>query len=268
MDEKITLIIPVYNEIVGIEKSLKNIKKFSDGKSNWKIIIVDDGSDDGTEKLLDKIIDDKISVLVHENNLGYGAALKTGIKNSSTEYIAIIDADGTYPFESFNEFEKIIDKYAMVIAHRQNIDGSIPLIKRIPKYFIRKFASYLTGIKILDFNSGMRIFRRNYAMKLMNYFPNGFSFTTTITVAFATNNLSVKYLPINYLKREGTSKIRPIRDTINFFLLIFRLGIYFNPFKIYGPFIIFFFILGISLMLSRVIYGEGFLVSIIICFSK
>ena len=67
MDEKITLIIPVYNEIVGIEKSLKNIKKFSDGKSNWKIIIVDDGSDDGTEKLLDKIIDDKISVLVHEN---------------------------------------------------------------------------------------------------------------------------------------------------------------------------------------------------------
>ena len=68
------------------------------------------------------------------------------------------------------------------------------------------------------------------------------------------------------MKRDGASKIKPIRDTINFFILIFRLGIYFNPFKIYGPFIIFFLLLGIALMISRIFYGEGFLVSIIICF--
>lgn len=266
MDEKITLVIPIYNEIAGIEKSIEIIKNFSNNRLNWKIIIVDDGSNDGTEIILSQFLSDKIKVIVHDKNQGYGAALKTGIKSSDSEYIAIIDADGTYPFDSFDEFEKFIDQNAMVVAHRQNVDGSIPLIKRIPKYFIRKFASYLTGIKIHDFNSGMRIFRRNYAMKLMNYFPNGFSFTTTITVAFASNNLSVKYLPINYMKRDGASKIKPIRDTINFFILIFRLGIYFNPFKIYGPFIIFFLLLGIALMISRIFYGEGFLVSIIICF--
>ena len=266
MEKKITLIIPIFNEIKGIKKSILNINKFSENFFDWNIIVVDDGSNDGTSEILNEKLKNKIKIISHEVNKGYGAALKSGIKATLSDYIAIIDADGTYPFEDFKKFEEEMEKYSMVIGYRKNIDGSIPLIKRIPKFFIRKFASYITGINILDFNSGMRIFKRKYAMKLMNYFPNGFSFTTTITVSFASNDLEVKYLPIEYLKRDGKSKIKPIRDTIKFLLLIFRLGIYFSPFKIYGPLIIISTLVGIGFMSFRIYNGEGFLALTLISF--
>ncbi len=261
-----TLIIPVYNEIDAINQMLERISYFSGVHEDWYILIVDDGSDDGTETELRGYENPRVKIIRHKVNRGYGAALKTGVKLSKTKFIGIIDADGTYPFESFKELERYDEEYPMVVGARTTKDAAIPLIKKIPKFFIRKFAGYVTGKKIPDFNSGMRIFHRDLAIKLINYLPDGFSFTTTITVASAANNIPIKYVPIRYKERIGKSKIKPIKDTLNFLILIAKLGIYYQPFKIYGPFVYISGGIGLILMVHRVVYGEGFLVSTVVSF--
>ena len=98
-----------------------------------------------------------------------------------------------------------------------------------------KLANYLAGIKIPDINSGLRIMKKNLIEKYLYILPDGFSFTTTITLAALTNGYRVKYVSINYLKRTGKSKFRPIKDTLNFFQLMIRTVLYFNPLKIFIP---------------------------------
>jgi glycosyltransferase involved in cell wall biosynthesis len=264
--ESKTLIVPIYNEIGAIDQMLERIKQFSIEHSDWDVLVVNDGSDDGTQDRLQEFNSSKIKVIHHDVNRGYGAALKTGIKSIDSDLVGIIDADGTYPFEAFHELEEYCSKYTMVVGARTKKGAVIPMIKRFPKFFIRNFASYVTGEKIPDFNSGMRIFRRDLALKLINYLPDGFSFTTTITVASSANNIPIKYVPIDYMERIGKSKIRPIKDTLNFLLLISKLGIYYQPFKIYGPLVLASGLLGVGFTVYRSIYGEGFLVVTIVSF--
>ena len=111
----------------------------------------------------------------------------------------------------------------------------MPLIRKPAKWFLKHLAKYLAGQKIPDLNSGLRVMRKEVIEKFMNILPDGFSFTTTITLAMLTNNHSVKYVDINYKYRRGNSKIRPIYDTINFVQLILRTILYFNPLKIFVP---------------------------------
>jgi glycosyltransferase involved in cell wall biosynthesis len=262
-----TLVVPIYNEIGAIDDMLDRVSNFIIDFDDWDVVIVDDGSTDGTnEKILDRDFSNRIRILHHEENKGYGAALKTGILSTESSLIGIIDADGTYPFDEFKNLLEYCDKYHMVVGARVKKGVAIPFIKKLPKFFIRKFANYITDTDVVDFNSGMRIFKRDLSLKLMNYLPDGFSFTTTITVASSSNKIPVKYVPISYMDRVGKSKIKPIRDTINFFLLIFKLGIYYKPFKVYGPLVITSGGLGVFLMIYRMFYGEGFLVVTIVSF--
>ena len=262
------LIVPIYNEIGAIDDMLDRVSGFVAKHKNWSVIIVDDGSTDGTSERISirGLNTQRITVICHEKNKGYGAALKTGIRSTKSELIGIIDAAGTYPFDEFENLEKHMNNYAMVVGARIKEDSAIPLIKKIPKFFIRKFASYITDTNVLDFNSGMRIFERRLAIKLLDYLPDGFSFTTTITVSSSANNIPIKYIPISYMERIGKSKIRPIKDTINFFTLIFKLGVYYKPFKIYGPLILLSGLTGLVLLGYRSLHGEGFLVLTIISF--
>lgn len=263
-----SLIVPIYNEIDAIDEMLERILSFVSKHRNWNVIIVNDGSSDGTKSKIQKkdFKTARIKIIHHKQNKGYGAALKTGIKFSKAKFIAIIDADGTYPFDEFDVLEKHMRDYMMVVGARIKEDSAIPFIKKVPKYFIRKFASYITDTNVLDFNSGMRIFERRLAIKLLDYLPDGFSFTTTITVSSSANNIPIKYIPISYMDRIGKSKIRPIKDTINFFSLIFKLGVYYRPFKIYGPFIFLSGLVGCGFLVYRSFHGEGFLVITIIFF--
>jgi len=111
----------------------------------------------------------------------------------------------------------------------------LPLITRPAKWFITWLANFLVGERIRDINSGFRIFRKDLALKFFPIICDGFSFTTTITLAMMTNNYRIAYLPIEYMKREGKSKIKPIRDTLNFIQLIIRTVLYFNPLKVFLP---------------------------------
>jgi glycosyltransferase involved in cell wall biosynthesis len=180
-------------------------------------------------------------LLRHRTNRGYGAALKTGIKNAKYDWIGITDADGTYPNHLFGELIGKVDSADMVIGARKwaHIRGA----RKIPKIILTRFAAFLIGQKIPDLNSGMRIFRKDLAFQFWNLLPSGFSFTSTITIGALSNDYEVEFVEIDYFKRIGQSSIHPIKDTVRFFLLVTRLALYFNPKKVFIPFSFFMFIL-------------------------
>ncbi len=229
---EVSIIIPAYNEEKAISKVSSSLKKLPE---DYEIIVVDDGSTDKTFEICKTM---NCRVIKHLHNKGYGAALKTGVKHSSSDLIAIIDADGTYPNENIPEFIKIIREgnSDMVVGARSGDHVKIPAIRKPAKWLINVLANYLSGVKIPDLNSGFRIIKKELIEKYYQILPDGFSFTTTITLAMLSNGHEIKYIPINYFKREGKSKIRPIKDTLNFIQLVIRTVLYFDPLKVFVPF--------------------------------
>ena len=123
----------------------------------------------------------------------------------------------------------------MAVGARTKPNAAIPTLRRFPKWLLGKWANYLADRKIPDLNSGLRVFHRPIAARYEGLFPNGFSFTTTITLALECHGYIVKYHAIAYAPRVGESKIRPLRDTVNFFSLVLRVVMYFKPLKIFIP---------------------------------
>jgi len=230
----ISVVIPIYNEQNAIVDVITKIQTTLDNaKIEYEIIAVNDGSTDNTRNILDNF-KDKITVIHHPYNKGYGAALKTGIKKSKFDYICIIDADNTYPVEEIPKMHSYLNEYDMVVGARIGTSVDIPFAKRFAKIFINKLANYLVGTKIPDLNSGLRIFKKQAAINNLNILPSGFSFTTTITCAMMSGDYFVKFHRINYFKRTGESKIRPFH-AIEFFLLVTRLIVFLKPLKIFIP---------------------------------
>ena len=123
----------------------------------------------------------------------------------------------------------------MVVGARTKNDVAISLVRRPAKWLLGRIAELVVGRTIPDLNSGLRVFRRETAFRFASLLPDGFSFTTTITLAMLSNAYEVEYKPISYHQRVGHSKIRPIRDTLNFVTLILRIALYFAPLKIFLP---------------------------------
>jgi glycosyltransferase involved in cell wall biosynthesis len=234
-----TIIVPCYNERHAIRETIDSLREIIGNSMPYQLIIVDDGSTDGSGELLEEIAanDPGLVVLRHAKNRGYGGALKTGVRHASTEYIVITDADGTYPNERIPELVGLaIDGgLDMVVGARTAADAKYSKLRSIPKFFLRRYASWIAHTDIPDINSGLRVFRRDLANKYVPILPDGFSFTTTITLAMLTTYRSVLFIPIGYSPRIGKSKIRPIRDTLNFVVLIARTGMYFAPLRVILP---------------------------------
>jgi len=246
----VSIIIPVFNEREAILDVIGAVRKSAEGLSH-EIIAVNDGSTDGTDAVLARAPEGVI-VLSHRKNRGYGAALKTGIRAARFPVVLIIDADGSYPAGEIPRFMEQLHDNDMVVGARD-----LKLNLRSPaRWFIRKLASVLSGVKIPDLNSGMRLMKKEAVEKFMHLLPDKFSFTSTITVALLSNGYDVAYIPIRYEKRVGRSKIDPIPDTINFVQLVIRMVLYFNPLKIFLPVSALLILTGASILFVRFITGE------------
>lgn len=246
ISKELSIIVPVYNEKICVLNVVDRINQSMENKNiDYEIIIVNDGSTDGTAEVLNSITRQKIRVIHHPYNRGYGSALKTGILKCYSEIVCIIDADDTYPEKMIPVLYKDMDKYDMVIGSRTGASVSIPNFRKFAKWFIGKLANYLAGTSIPDLNSGLRIFKKNLALAYFNILPSGFSFTTTITLAAFSGDYFIKYIPIDYYERSGKSKIRPFKHTMEFTLLVFRMIMYFKPLKIFIPVSLLFFITGL-----------------------
>jgi len=259
----ISIIIPACNEESVIGRVLDEIRRVMDGtKIDYEIIVVDDGSTDKTSCI---VKDKKVTLIRHQYNRGYGASLKTGIKSAKGELILITDADGTYPGKDIPKLLKYAEEYDMVVGARIGEDVNISWHRKPGKFILSKLADYLSGVRIPDLNSGFRVFKKNVALEFFHLFPAGFSFTTTITLACLSDDYTVKYVPINYYKREGKSKISPFKDGFDLILLIIRTIVYFNPLKVFIPASILLFLIAVFVAIySIAIMGKFMDITVLI----
>jgi len=251
-------VVPAFDEEDGIEGVVSRLSGLALSVP-VEILVVDDGSTDGTVATLERIAPryPKLRVIRHDRNRGYGAALKTGFASARHEVVVITDADGTYPENQIAELLARIDAGAeMAVGARTGPEVEVPLLRRPAKAILRLLASYLAGVRIPDLNSGLRAIRRELVKTYRPILSDGFSFTTTITLSALTNGHRVDWVSIDYKKRQGTSKIRPIRDTLGFTSLIVRTVLYFNPLKVFFPAA---FVIGLALAGS--IYIDVFVTS-------
>lgn len=241
----LSIVIPAYDEQRGIASTLTQLSAVMEERDmQYEIIVVDDGSTDATAEIVRQ--HEGVRLLQHHSNRGYGAAIKTGIRQAHHEWIAIIDADGTYPPGALPALLAETHEHDMVIGAR--VAQDLPLLRRPAKWLLTKLAEYLAETKIPDLNSGLRLFKKEPTLRYFNILPSRFSFTITITIAFLSDHYLVKFVPIDYHKRKGKSKIRPLQDSLSFAQLILRTVMYFKPLKILLP-------VSFSLLLLALIIG-------------
>jgi len=255
----ISVVVPVFNEAAGIEAVLDGLKvALDDSGFEYEVIVVDDASDDGSAELV-RARGSQVRMKQHRKNRGYGAALKTGIRLATYDLIGITDGDGTYPLGGIVDLAEryASGDYDMVVGARIGRRASVPMVRRPAKWAINRLASFVASEPIPDANSGLRVFRKSAAIRFFNLLPDRFSFTTTITLAMIRHGYLVEFTPIEYYKRVGRSKIRPISDTLGFLRLIGRIALYFAPLKVFIPLSGLLFLLAVSwAVISNLVFGQ------------
>lgn len=227
-----SIVIPAFNEESGLASVIAEVRERLHAKGvDAEIIVVDDGSTDGTARAANEA---GARVIQHRSNRGYGAALKTGIAAATHHVVAIIDADGTYPAAHLPAMIDDLEHADMVVGARTGTNVSIPLVRRPAKWALNRLANYVSGARIPDLNSGLRVFRRDVVMQYFPILPDQFSWTTTITLAMHCDKYAVSYVPINYRERHGASKIVPW-DAGTFAILILRTAMLFRPLRVFLP---------------------------------
>ena len=200
----ISVIMPAYNEKENIAATIKDILDVSmcmDEKI--EVIVINDGSTDGTAEEISPL---NVKVVDHAENIGYGGSLKDGIRASSGQYVMIVDADGTYDIKKIPKMAKEIRNADLVIAKRMFGAGNKGDFKSLARKFFAYWTSYYTKKKIEDLNSGFRIFRRSDIADDLERYPDGFSFTSTMTVLFLSNKRNIRYIEAEYKHRKKGSK--------------------------------------------------------------
>jgi len=239
----VTILIPAYNEEEAIGKVIDDVHQaMAQTQYRFEILVVDDASTDLT---VSKAEEKKVRVIQRPVRQGSGACRKTGIVNAYGNIIAMLDADGTYTAADIPRLLSHIPEYDQVNGARTSEKGSLKWLRMPAKWLIRKFASYLTGTRIPDLNTGLKAFKRDVMMKYLWVLPNGFSCVTSITLAFLINGYRVKYIPTEYHQRIGKSKFHPIKDAANYIQTIIRMVMYFDPLKVFLPLGGLLFLLGI-----------------------
>jgi len=230
----VSVVLPIYNERGHLRAEIDRIvAALEQSEYSFEIVVVDDGSDDGSQHDLPLI--EGIRLIRHATNRGSGAARRTGTTAARGRIVVWTDVDMTYPNDEIPELVKSLDGYDHIVGARRTEEGTHRFFRVPAKWFIRKFASYLTETDIKDLNSGLRAFRRDVAMQYVHHLPKGFSCVTTLTMSFLSNGYSVHYVPIDYFPRAGTSKFHWWRDTKRYLLQVVRMALSYNPLKVFLP---------------------------------
>lgn len=244
---ELSIVLPVYQEINVIDSSIKRlIHTLRKSDISYEIIVVDDGSTDGTLEVLQELSSkfaDKLRVISHPYNKGNGAAIKTGINNACGATIACMDADGQHDPEDLFRMLHYRPKYDMVVGARTK-DYKGLWYRNLGNKLYSALASWLARFKIEDLTSGYRLFNASVVKQYTHLFPPRFSYPTTSTLAFIKGGYNVKYVPIKVSQRtDNSSKIKIIRDGLRFLVIIFKIIVIFEPLRVFIPTALIFFLL-------------------------
>lgn len=248
----ISIVIPAKNEAQGLAGLLPELKSlFPDAE----IIVVDDGSTDGTPEICRE---NGVVTVTHPYSRGNGASIKSGARRASRDIIVFMDGDGQHKASDVARLlEKQEEGFDMVVGARDN--GSQASMGRfVANSFYNRMSSWISGHPIPDLTSGFRAVRKARFMEFLYLLPNGFSYPTTITMAFFRAGYGIAYLPIEANRRLGKSHINLIRDGIRFLIIIFKIGTLYSPLKIFLPISFTFFMTGLLYYLYTFVTAHSF----------
>jgi glycosyltransferase involved in cell wall biosynthesis len=260
-DAGLTVIIPAYNEAVSLKEILSDTIAYCKAR-NWKLIIVNDGSQDCTKEILSRFqSEDILKVIHHKVNRGYGGAIKSGISNVDTQYCVTIDADGQHNLSDVETLFKnmIISDADLIVGNRKG-NKSLQFYREFGKSLIRRVAKLLMPLKIYDINSGLKMYNTELAKKYIRICPNSMAFSDVMTLTFIYQRNLVLEIPIQIKERiagESTIKMRTAFETVMEILNIVTL---FNPLRIFLP--VFFFFLLLSVAWEIPIFLKGYGISV------
>jgi glycosyltransferase involved in cell wall biosynthesis len=236
----LSVVMPAKNEAGAIAEVIASVRE---RLPEAEILIVNDGSTDNTAALAELA---GAQVVNHPYSIGNGAAIKSGARRARGDVIVFMDADGQHdPADIPRLIERVEAGFEMAVGARS--DGAHASVGRgLANRLYNRLASYMTGHKVLDLTSGFRAVRAKRFREFLHLLPNGFSYPTTITMAFFRAGYSVSYVPIVASQRVGESHIRPIKDGLRFLLIIFKIGTLYSPLKLFVPVAVVHGLLGVS----------------------
>ena len=230
----VSIVLPVYNEAGHLAEEIGRIRRTMDESGlAYEIIAVDDGSTDDSAAELAAI--PGIRLIRFAANRGSGSARRYGTMAARGDIVVWTDADMSYPNDTIPDLVAALEGHDQVVGARRTEEGTLRFLRTPAKWLIRRLASYLTGVRIPDLNSGFRAFRREVGAQFLHLLPKGFSCVTTITMTFLTNGYSVRYVPIDYAVRRGRSKFHWWKDTRRFILQVVRMTLSYQPLRVFGP---------------------------------
>lgn len=233
---KVSIVIPAKNEAEGLRGLLPELLSIV---PQAEIIVVNDGSEDETSSICQEY---KVKEICHFQSKGNGAAIKAGVRTASGEVVVCMDADGQHRAKDVPVLlGQLFSGYDMVVGARKKT-GQASTGRLLANGFYNKFSGWMVGHRVDDLTSGFRAFYRDKFLNFIHLLPNGFSYPTTITMAFFRAGYSVSYVPIDVEKRVGKSHINVFRDGVRFLLIIFKIGTLYSPIKIFFPVSLFFFV--------------------------
>ena len=236
---KVSVVLPARNESTALERLLPGINAAIPGA---QLIVVDDGSNDATASVAEQ---NGAMVIRHPYSKGNGAAIKSGARHVTGDIIVFMDGDGQHRPEDISRLlAKLDEGYDMVVGARVSRRSQAGLHRAAANGFYNRFATWMTNHEVPDLTSGFRVVKASLFKRFLYLLPNGFSYPTTITMAFFRSGYSVAYEPIEVDKRIGKSHIRLWRDGVRFLLIIFKIGTLFSPLKLFLPISLAFFLTG------------------------
>lgn len=229
----VSVILPVFNEVGHLSAEVERVRAGLDpSEFSYEIIIVDDGSTDGSAELAREIEDVRVVQFAH--NRGSGAVRRVGTQVARGDVVVWTDVDMTYPNDQIPHLVRAMDGHDQVVGARTSEQGTHRVVRTPVKWMIRQLAQRLAGRDIPDLNSGFRAFRRDVATQFLHMLPDGFSCVTTITLSFLTHGYSVGYVPIDYAARAGESKFHWRTDTRKYLLQVVRMTLMYEPLRVFG----------------------------------
>ncbi|KFN43137.1 hypothetical protein N789_11280 [Arenimonas oryziterrae DSM 21050 = YC6267] len=234
------MILPAKNEAEGLRRTLPGIRALL---PDAELIVVDDGSTDETATVARE---HGATVLSSPYSMGNGAAIKRGARAASGDVLMFMDADGQHDAALIPALiTRLEEGYDMVVGAR-GWDGQASVGRGLANGLYNRIASLMTGFQVADLTSGFRVVRADKFKEFLHLLPNGFSYPTTITMAFFRSAYGVAYHPIPVAKRLGKSHIRPLRDGLRFLLIIFKIATLYSPLKLFLPTSLMFALLGLG----------------------
>ncbi|MEX2474376.1 glycosyltransferase family 2 protein [Marinobacter sp.] len=240
MKYKISVVIPAKNEADNLKRLLSELMGMSEFH---EVIVVNDGSTDNSSQVIRQ---SGATLVNHQVSKGNGAAIKSGVRAATGDILVLMDGDGQHQALDIGRLLNRLDEgFDMVVGTRDN-DGQAGFGRQLANGFYNRLASYMTGQRVEDLTSGFRAVWRNKFIKFLSLLPNGFSYPTTSTMAFFRAGYSVAYEPVQVLKRQGKSHIKPLKDGLRFLLIIFKIGTLYSPLKLFVPISFSIFLLGLG----------------------